>query len=518
MNVGALSPGVVFHGRYEVVRVIKSGGMGSVYEVVDRKTRRRRALKLMLPELVRDADLHQRFRLEAVITADVESEHIVETFDADVDPETGAPFLVMELLSGTDLGGLLESGGPLAAPAVVEYLRQTSLALDKTHAAGIVHRDLKPENLFVSRADDGSARLKILDFGIAKVVERGHDAKTTRTLGTPLYMAPEQIRGDGTIGAPADLYALGHIAYALLTGAAYWEPEARATPSAYALLAQVLQGARQAPTVRAAESGVKLPVAFDAWFATATALEPDHRFGGAWRQLEALAEALGVALERRSVVGPAGAPQSLRESTSAAQRAADGAAPTARDGAADDGRGEVPLTPPSAVGAASTPGAAPRAVVTPRDTQDPASLTIPGAPRPARGRWFAAALVAFAVLAGVGWYARPTETRSGATSTPHVVVPDTAASALASTAAVVEAPMAAPVVSPSAPDAGPLMADAGVTPSGQPVARPRAATERPATTAKATAVPADVPSPTLPAPIAPAPTAKPPAYDPTDDR
>src|SRR6185436_6317211 len=130
-------------------------------------------------------------------------------------------FLVMELLKGHDLGGLLEKQGSLGPADVVTLFYQAAHALDRTHAVGVVHRDLKFENLFVTYRDDGSPRLKVLDFGVAKVVAQT-SAKTTRSLGTPLYMAPEQIKAAKGIGPRADVYALGHIAYTLLTGEAYW--------------------------------------------------------------------------------------------------------------------------------------------------------------------------------------------------------------------------------------------------------------------------------------------------------
>src|SRR6185369_2187750 len=98
--------------------------------------------------------------------------------------------------------------------------------LDKTHAAGIVHRDLKPGNLFVTSRDDGSPCVKIVDFGVAKVVAQ-NQAQKTKALGTPLYMAPEQIRGDAAISGRADLYSLGHVAYTLLTGEAYWKEDSK---------------------------------------------------------------------------------------------------------------------------------------------------------------------------------------------------------------------------------------------------------------------------------------------------
>src|SRR6185436_10516050 len=142
-----LRPQAIFHGRYEVVRCLKAGGMGAVYEVVDAGTRRRRALKTMLPGFVSDPDMRARFHLEATVAANIESEHIVEVFDAGVDEATALPFLVMELLKGRTLAETLEERGRLPPQEVVALLHQAGMALDKTHAEGIVHRDLKPENL-----------------------------------------------------------------------------------------------------------------------------------------------------------------------------------------------------------------------------------------------------------------------------------------------------------------------------------------------------------------------------------
>jgi serine/threonine-protein kinase len=294
-----LVDGRVFHGRYEVVRCLQTGGMGAVYEVVDRNTRRRRALKVMLPGLADDADLRARFKLEATITAEIESPHLVETLDADVDAETGAPFVVMELLKGEDLGAVLARRGKLPADEALGLLHQAALGLEKTHAAGVIHRDLKPANLFVTPGDDGSVRLRVLDFGIAKLARPATSDDpmlTTRALGTPLFMPPEQIRGDGDIGPRADGYALAHVAYALLTGEPYWNEESAASPALYAIFSRMLAGVVEPPTARALRrSGVTLPDAFDAWFAQATARDAADRFGGASALVAALAAALGLA-------------------------------------------------------------------------------------------------------------------------------------------------------------------------------------------------------------------------------
>ena len=295
-----LQTDLVFHGRYRVVRCINTGGMGAVYEVVDQKTDSRRALKIMLPGVLADPDLRARFEREARITGGIESDHIVRVSDAGIDAETSTPFLVMDLLLGEDLGPH-NGHGARSASEVVLLLSQAARALDKTHAAGIVHRDLKPENLFLTTRDDGSPCLKILDFGIAKVVaQSGHGggsakARSTRTLGTPTFMAPEQIRGDGDIGPAADIYALGHIAYTLLLGEPYWDQEATESESLFAFFTKVVGGLPEEPIARARRTrGVELPEAFGAWLRKASADRPEDRFESAGLAVQALGEALGV--------------------------------------------------------------------------------------------------------------------------------------------------------------------------------------------------------------------------------
>ncbi len=283
-----LGPGDLFNERYEVVRPLSVGGMGAVYEALHVETRRRRALKLMRPELLGDAGARARFKLEAQVAANIESEHIVEVVDAGVDARTGAPFIVMELLRGEDLGAVLAKRGRLPAGEVVELLAQAARALDRTHAAGIVHRDLKPENLFLTAREDGSARVKVLDFGIAKVLEESrHQTRATASIGTPVFMAPEQISG-APIGPAADVYALGHIAYDLLCGEAYWDTEAGGA-NVYSLLVKIGAGAREPAVVRAARGGTSLPPAFEVWFQRATALAPEARFRSAGEMVTALA-------------------------------------------------------------------------------------------------------------------------------------------------------------------------------------------------------------------------------------
>lgn len=302
-----LDEDALFNHRYQVRGRIGSGGMGAIYEVVHVETRRRRALKVMLPSLVLDASQRARFQREATITAGVRCEYLVDVFDAGVDADTGRPFLVMELLDGSDLAEHLKERGPMPPAEALALLGQAALALDNTHVAGIVHLDIKPQNLFVGQRDDGSLRLKVLDFGLAGwVAALGADRVDGPRAGTPLYMAPEQLGGPGPIGPAADLYALAHIAFQMLTGASYWQEDRHRMTNVFALRTIVDWGPPEPASARAARRGIVLPPAFDAWFARAAAPRAEARFAHASTMIVALAEALGEAIPELS--GPMSAP------------------------------------------------------------------------------------------------------------------------------------------------------------------------------------------------------------------
>jgi serine/threonine-protein kinase len=296
MSMLMLAEGVLFANRYRVGRCIAMGGMGAVYEVVHLETQRRRALKVMLPHLVESPELRERFRAEAQVAAQIESEFIVDVFDAGVDEATGMPFLVMELLRGEELSKRLGRTGRLPPGEVVRHLWQTALALDKTHRARIVHRDLKPENLFLIERDDGPPQIKVLDFGIAKFIAEGStQANSTRSLGTPLYMAPEQFLTESSVSPASDIYSLGMIAFTLLVGAPYWREEKRSYKNVFAFSAVAMLGPQEPASARAARIlDVALPLEFDAWFRTATAMRPEARFETATAAVQALAEVLGL--------------------------------------------------------------------------------------------------------------------------------------------------------------------------------------------------------------------------------
>jgi serine/threonine protein kinase len=299
-SIPHLQPDQVFAQRYRVVRLLKAGGMGAVYEVRHTATDKRWALKLMNPNLARDANARERFEREAKIDALIESAFVASVIDAGIDEATEAPYLVMEFLVGTDLGEQLLRTGPLSAAIVVTYLRHVARALDKAHAKNIVHRDLKPENLFLCQSDEDGERVKVLDFGIAKLLEAvGHSS--TQSAGTPAYMAPEQWSRGREIGPWTDIWPLGLIAYELLVGKSYWRAETTGE-----LYGEILsQAPRDAPSVRAAEAGILLPKAFDAWFFRCVDNDPKRRFARAGEAIAELASAFGTELQSSLTPTPA---------------------------------------------------------------------------------------------------------------------------------------------------------------------------------------------------------------------
>jgi serine/threonine protein kinase len=286
-------------GRYRVLRLLGKGGMGAVYEVEHTRTGQHLALKLLTQHSGASAE---RFKREARATSGIRSDHIVRVTDADTAAELGgAPFLVMDLLEGADLARV--TGDRPSAPAdVIEWLRQVARGLDKAHARGVVHRDLKPENLFLTQREDGSPLVKIVDFGIAKVAAEPTLTQSDAFLGTPGFMAPEQTDSRGSpVTLRADLYALGLIAFKLLTGHSYF----RACSPAQ-IVAQILIDPMPPPS----ERGSALGPVFDAWFSRACDRDASKRFASAGEQVEALAAALGLAQRTRVSSSGSGSPPS----------------------------------------------------------------------------------------------------------------------------------------------------------------------------------------------------------------
>jgi serine/threonine protein kinase len=217
---GLPQPGELFEGKYRIVRVVGVGGMGVVLEAHHMHLDQRVAIKMLLPECAVDGYLVQRFVREGRAAVRIRSAHIARVQDVGTTRE-GLPFLVMEYLEGADLETILEQRGPLPIALAVDLLLQTGEALAHAHAQGIVHRDLKPQNLFLT-ASAGKESAKLLDFGISKLPAGSPTdlamTKTRAALGTPLYMAPEQMRSAHDADARTDIWGLGTLLFAMLTG------------------------------------------------------------------------------------------------------------------------------------------------------------------------------------------------------------------------------------------------------------------------------------------------------------
>lgn len=211
-------------GNYRVVRLIGEGGFGEVYLVENELIQRRAAVKVLHPALAQDAELVRRFLNEARAASAICHPNIVEVLDAGGTPD-GAPYILMEFLEGVSLQKRLADRGPVPLPKVLDIADQAGSALVAAHAAGIVHRDLKPENLFLvpDNHAPGGERVKVLDFGIAKICLGGGSGGTVRTrtgmiIGSPAYMSPEQCKDSADVDLRSDVYSFATILYEMLSG------------------------------------------------------------------------------------------------------------------------------------------------------------------------------------------------------------------------------------------------------------------------------------------------------------
>jgi serine/threonine-protein kinase len=299
-----LEPGQIFAGRYRIEKFLARGGFGAVYVAEQMETELRVAIKVLWPHVLGSEEAVEKFKLEARIAGRVGSEHIVKVFDAGFDDTTKMPFLVMELLAGSELEKIVESSGPIPAAEVVAYISQVASALDKAHGyvdrdgarRPIIHRDLKPENLFLTHRETGEPVVKILDFGIAKVLS--DSTKVSQEVrGTPLYMAFEQASA-GRVSPQTDIWALGLVTFYLLTARCYWKTANSPEASITQLFGEVLMLPLDPASQRAREIGAPvIPGAeFDAWFARCVDRDPAQRFATAGDAARALAAALGTSI------------------------------------------------------------------------------------------------------------------------------------------------------------------------------------------------------------------------------
>jgi serine/threonine protein kinase len=223
MNASASIPvreGDLLAGKYRVERVIGTGGMGVVVAARHEELDQLVAIKFVREDSIGNEEAIERFLRECRAAARLRSEHVARVIDVGR-LENGAPYMVMEFLEGFDLAEVITRDGAMPPDIAVALLLQVCEAVGEAHAAGIVHRDLKPENLFLTRTVGGTPKMKVLDFGVAKsqsLVQGGQGLTRTRAiLGSPLYMAPEQMRSSRDVDARIDVWALGVVLFELLT-------------------------------------------------------------------------------------------------------------------------------------------------------------------------------------------------------------------------------------------------------------------------------------------------------------
>jgi serine/threonine-protein kinase len=308
--------GRVIDGRYRVQGRLGTGGMGVVYRVEHLHLGKTAAMKVLAPDTASKSEAVRRFRLEAQSVSKLNHPNIVQTFD--FGQADGALYLVMEFIKGDDLASLLKREGPWSFARAARYFIQVCSGLTEAHEAGIIHRDLKPENLMVVHRRD-SEHAKVLDFGLAKLRERDAEARAIssggQVIGTPYYMAPEQVRGEN-LDARADIYSLGATLYRVLTG----EPPFDA-PSPMSVLTKHLTDEVVPPRDRA--PGRALPPDADRIVLRAMAKAVEDRYASAAEVQQDLERALAApGIDARSVATVA-----LRRPGTASARAA-GEAPT----------------------------------------------------------------------------------------------------------------------------------------------------------------------------------------------
>src|SRR6202167_1390464 len=283
--------GVLLVGKYKVTRELGRGGMAAVYESKNASIGKRVAFKLLSAELANSSIVIERFFREARAAASVKSPYIVEVYDSGR-LEDGRPFIAMELLEGESLYDRMARVRLIDPVTTVRIIAQVAKGLTKAHAIGIVHRDLKPENIHLCKGEDGEEIAKILDFGLAKFYSPVKtDEKTARltregaVFGTPAYMSPEQVKGQGTVDHRADLWALGCMAFECLTGRPVWNIDQGVAMT----FASIATSALPVPSKLRPE----IPSSFDAWFFKALERDPNHRFQSAKELADALVRAFG---------------------------------------------------------------------------------------------------------------------------------------------------------------------------------------------------------------------------------
>jgi serine/threonine-protein kinase len=283
-----LEAGQVIAGKYSIERLLGRGGMGTVWLCTHLGLHERVAVKVMSRQVADNAEVRARFEREARASAKIKSRYVARVHDTGELPD-GRPYLVMEFMEGETLGQALQAARTMSVADTVRILGQVGRGLARAHELGIVHRDVKPDNVFLAHTADDGVIAKVFDFGIVKVSDALSVANDMTQegalLGTPQYMSPEQVEGLA-IDHRSDVYALGVMAYRMLTGKRLFPGESLSTT-----LMKICNG----PLPRLNDALPDLPPAVDAWFQRACARDREQRFDSTVECVEALASAVGVA-------------------------------------------------------------------------------------------------------------------------------------------------------------------------------------------------------------------------------
>jgi non-specific serine/threonine protein kinase len=294
---GRVEPGDLLARRFRIVRILARGGMGLVLEAMDEELRTPVALKLILPELAASPEAVERLRREVALARRITHPNVCRVFEffAALEARERRVFFTMELLSGETLSERIRSRGVIPLPEALDYARQMAEALDAAHSQSVVHRDFKSSNVLLVPAADRGFRVVVADFGIARGLDSPHvDQGLTAThsfLGTPAYMAPEQVLGEAAITPTTDTYAFGVVLYEMVTGTLPFQAE---TPLATAMLRLTC------PPPRASEKAPGLPAVWDQVIARCLSRAPVDRFA---RPKDAVLSLTGVQRAARVSAG-----------------------------------------------------------------------------------------------------------------------------------------------------------------------------------------------------------------------
>jgi serine/threonine-protein kinase len=350
MTDAAVAMGRVVASRYVLGRVLGSGAMGTVRAAFDLEGDQEVAIKFVSTDELSREEIAERFRREVSVAARLKSAHAVPVLDVGALPD-GTPFMVMELLKGRGLDHERELRGVIPVDEAVGYILSAIEVLAEAHAAGFVHRDVKPANIFLEERDGAPRLVRVLDFGVSKSASELASTETAITqsgviMGSPLYMAPEQLRASHAVDARADIYSLGSILFELVTGCTAHEG---------ATVAEICAALLRDPPRRITDLAGELPHGFAE--VVMRCLEPDPK-----RRYANVAE-LGAALLPFALDGAMHVVRARRvladvvaESTAAGERAPASDSPVTLEAGIDTKESGVRLAPRAALDSTSEPG------------------------------------------------------------------------------------------------------------------------------------------------------------------